>query len=212
VTIHLVDDGSPDAAAAAVVKQWIGSEVCRGAYGARSPWSALRVFRIGVDLRWNWLAARNVGAHAAPCGWMLLTDIDHVIPVESLEAVIRGRHDERVVYGFSRRGADGAVLAPHPNSWLITRSNYWRIGGYDEALSGHYGTDGDWRRRVAAAGRLEILSTVLERHEHIGDSSTVRYLRKQPVDAGVAAIVAKRGPEWRPRVLSFPWCLELEVR
>jgi len=43
------------------------------------------------------------------------------------------------------------------------------------------------------------------RHEYQGDSSTTAYLRKQPEDAGVKAIIAKRGRFWAPRVLSFPY-------
>jgi len=165
----------------------------------------VQLFRIGTDVRWNWLAARNIGAHHAPEGWLLLTDMDHVVPASTLDAVVHGQHDAGTVYGFSRIEHSGETLAPHPNSWLLTRDRYWAIGGYDEALSGHYGTDGDWRRRVAAAGPLQILVDRLVRHEHQGDSSTTRYLRKQPEDAGVAQIVAQRRAGWRPKVLSFPY-------
>ena len=58
---------------------------------------------------------------------------------------------------------------------------------------------------MAAAGPLQILTDRLVRHEHQGDSSTTRYLRKQPEDAGVAQIVAQRRAGWRPKVLSFAY-------
>jgi hypothetical protein len=47
----------------------------------------------------------------------------------------------------------------------------------------------------------------LRRHEYAGDSSTRKYLRKQPQDAGKKAIFAARRtvPNWRPKVLSFPY-------
>lgn len=187
----VVDDGSPQPAA----------DVLAGVTTA--PFS-IRLFRIEQDVRWNWLAARNRGAHHAGAGWLFLTDMDHVLPVETAVALVEGSHDPRSAYGFSRRESTGAELAPHPNSWFMTRDMYWRIGGYDEALSGFYGTDGDYRRRVAQTTRIYILRDVLIRHEYQGDSSTTRYKRKQPEDARVRQIIATRGKDWRPRVLSFP--------
>lgn len=164
-----------------------------------------RAFRVDVDVRWNWLAARNIGAHHAPYGWMVLTDMDHVITPETAEALVYGRHDPSVIYGFSRVEHTGETLAAHPNSWFLTRENFWKVGGYDETLSGHYGTDGDWRRRIAATVPLRILSDRLVRHEHVGDSSTSRYKRKQPQDAAVRLIVNARRPGWKPKTLSFPY-------
>ena len=186
---HLVvDDGSP-------VPAQIVVDVPR-----------LRLFRIEQDVRWNWLAARNIGAHEAEDGWLLLSDMDHVVPVGTMDDIVYGNHNPGIIYGFSRREHAGEALAPHPNSWLMTKAMFWKVGGYDEALSGHYGTDGDWRRRCAAVAPLQILSSELHRYEHQEDSSTQRYLRKQPEDAaGVRAIVAARGKGWRPKTLSFAY-------
>jgi hypothetical protein len=174
----------------------------------------IRLFRIQQDVRWNWLAARNIAFRHADEGWCLVTDMDHVVPQSTAEAVIYGAHDPSVIYGFSRREYTGAAVAPHPNSWLMTREMFWRVGGYDEALSGHYGTDGDWRRRMAAVAPIQILSDRLIRHEYQQDSSTTTYLRKQPEDAAVKGIIAKRGKGWRPKTLTFaydevPLCKEV---
>lgn len=187
LSIIVVDDGSP--------------EPCAKPEGL----SNLRLFRIGVDVRWNWLAARNIGAHHAAPGWLLLTDMDHVVPTDTLRSVIYGQHDPKVVYAFSRRECTGADAAPHSASFLLTRDLFWRIGGYDEALSGHYGTDGEFRRRIAATARMAVLTDELVRHEYVDDSSTTRYQRKQPQDAAVRQLVAARRPGWRPRTLSFPY-------
>lgn len=165
----------------------------------------IRQFRIDVDVRWNWLAARNIGAHHAADEWLLLTDIDHVLPPETLSALIWGAHDPAVVYAFRRVEHTGASLVPHSASFFLTRAQFWAIGGYDEALSGHYGTDGDFRRRVAAVAPIQVLTDFLVRYEHCGDSSTTRYQRKQPQDAAVKSLIARRRPGWRPRTLSFPY-------
>lgn len=187
----VVDDGSPTHPAAAVLKP------------VSMPFS-VRLFRIGVDVRWNWLAARNVGMYHAH-GWCLLTDMDHMVPESTLRAVMYGKLRRDAIYRFSRREHTGEAIHPHPNSMLMTGTRYWDVGGYDEALSGHYGTDGDWRRRCAQTARIFTLPCQLERHEYREDSSTTTYQRKQPEDAGKKAIIARRGPGWRPRVLSFPY-------
>jgi hypothetical protein len=191
MTAIIVDDGSPQPAADAIK-------------GLSLPMTT-GLFRIEQDVRWNWLAARNVGMHHARRGWCLLTDIDHVVPESTARALIYGQHDPSVIYGFSRIEHTGEKLAAHPNSWFMTREMFWRIGGYDETLSGHYGTDGDWRRRCAAVAPIQILSDRLIRHEYQGDSSTTRYKRKQPEDAAVKGLIAARRPGWTPKTLSFPY-------
>jgi hypothetical protein len=165
----------------------------------------IRLFRIHADIRWNWLAARNIGFKHAPNGWCLVTDMDHVIPETTATSVVYGHHEQDIIYGFSRREYTGVPANPHPNSWLMTRQMFWTVGGYDEALSGFYGTDGDWRRRMAAVAPIHILYDRLIRHEYQQDSSTTAYLRKQPQDAAVKGIIAKRGKGWTPKTLSFPY-------
>lgn len=187
----IVDDGSPEPAAVALA--------------SRDRPFPVRLFRIDVDRRWNWLAARNIGMHHAPEGWCVLTDMDHVIPASTADALVYGRHDPAVIYGFSRIESTGTPLAAHPNSWFLTRAMFWRVGGYDETLSGHYGTDGDWRRRCAGVAPMHILSDRLIRHEYDGDSSTTRYQRKQPEDAAVKRLVTARRAGWTPKTLSFPY-------
>lgn len=164
-----------------------------------------RLFRIAVDVRWNWLAARNIGFHYAAPGWVLVTDMDHVVPEATFRSVIYGAHEPDVIYAFSRVEHTDAPANPHSASFLLTKALFWTVGGYDEALSGHYGTDGDWRRRCAAVAPMHVLSDVLVRHEFVQDASTTRYLRKQPEDAGARRIIAARGKRWTPKTLSFPY-------
>lgn len=189
VSVVVVDDGSPTPARL-----------------PRDIESQVRLFRIEQDIPWNWLAARNIGAHHASDGWLFLTDMDHVVPAETMRSVLYGQHDPKVVYGFSRREHTGEVIPPHSASFLMTRSMFWTIGGYDETLSGHYGTDGLYRKEIRKHAKMQILSDVLIRHEFVADSSTSTYQRKSPVDAAaVKRLVAARPSAWTPRVLSFPY-------
>jgi hypothetical protein len=188
VSAIVVDDGSPTPARLPAMLPF-----------------AISLYRIEVDVRWNWLAARNIGAHHAPDGWLLVTDMDHVVPVETAQALVSGAHHPAVVYAFSRREHTGERVTPHSASFVMTRTMFWRIGGYDETLSGHYGTDGEYRRRVAAVAPIHVLADDLVRHEYVEDASTTRYQRKQPEDAAVKRLIAKRRPGWTPKTLSFPY-------
>lgn len=190
LTVIVVDDGSPREPAEGVLAGISQEEL------------ALRLYRIEKDVRWNWLAARNIGAHRASTQWLMLTDMDHVLPERTLRTLVYGQHAASTIYRFSRTGTK---THPHPNSWFMTRDMYWRVGGYDEALSGYYGTDGEYRRRCAATAPIRIMSVPLELHEHEGDSSTIRYKRKQPEDAAAKQMIKRRGPNWRPRTLSFEY-------
>lgn len=193
--IILVDDGSPVRPAEQVFKiHWPVDSVI-----------ALEHFCIDVDVRWNWLAARNIGARHAITDWIMLTDIDHVLIPETLRTLVFGKFDQGTIYRFSRREHTGEEIHPHPNSFFMFRDMYWKIGGYDEALSGYYGTDGLYRRRCAETAPIRIMKDELVRYEKIGDSSTIRYLRKQPEDAEAKRIARSFKPGHKPRLFSFPY-------
>lgn len=192
--VIVVDDGSPHSPATGAD---IGCD--------------LTIYRIGVDIRWNQDAARNIAVHHAATQWVLLTDIDHIVPRETWNRVVAGPLEKARVYRFGRVSAPKLdPYKPHPNSWLMTKGIYNRIGGYDERFAGLYGTDAEFRDRVAKTTTILMLTQVLIRvpREVIPDASTTTYLRKQPEDhAGIPRIKAERAadPNWRPLRLTFPY-------
>lgn len=209
--VIMVDDGSPRHPLAPII---------RAHYRSQGLPCDMRIFRIEKDVRWNWLAARNIGAYEAgfldseqknqtaipPYNpWLLITDMDHVVPEVTLRAVIYGNTMADTIYRFSRQEHTGEIINPHPNSWFYTRAMYWRIGGHDEALSGHYGTDGEYRARCGGTAPIRIISQPLIRYERLGDSSTRHYERKQPEDAKAKQIIKARPKNWQPKVLSFKY-------
>lgn len=208
IEILVCDDGSPDGEAQG---EPIGCP--------------LKVFRIDVDVRWNQDAARNICAHHADCQWLLFTDIDHLIPMGTLQALLTMKLGKRTVYKFSRHTADklkghgGSTFdsyseyKPHPNTWLMTKAFFWEIGGYDERFAGLYGTDAEFRDRVVA-NLLEppkqlALSISRVPRTTIPDASTTTYVRKEVGvdDVGMRRVREDREREinWRPKNLTFPY-------
>ncbi len=148
--------------------------------------ASLRIYRLLEHKRWNWLACRNLGAKMASDGWMLLTDIDHVMPAQTMGALMQAELDTRCAYRFNRVDAprrwpyhvhDCKPYKPHNDTWLMTRDLFFSKGvfGYDERLSGCYGTSGEFKDRVFATARsVTRLDSVVIRYprEIIPDAST----------------------------------------
>lgn len=205
--VIIVDDGSPENHAANVPRPHGLPEV--------------QIYRVLEDRSWNQHCARNVGAHEAPEGWLLLTDMDHVLTPDAARALFRAMDrdelDPGTAYMLDRVEADSGLPTlgkdgkpkPHPNSFVMTREMYWCIGGYDERACGQYGTDRLFRDRAfsrAVRGHLEIPLTRYWR-DLIPDASTTTLQRKEGRDSTARAHMFARiaaAPE-AIEVLQMPW-------
>jgi hypothetical protein len=170
----------------------------------------LEIYRINVDIRWNQDAARNIGAHYAQTEWLIVTDIDHMVPEATWQYVQTFDPVPNTTYKFNRVSAPAMdPYKPHPNSYFINKQIWDRIGGYDERFAGYYGTDGDFRDRLNQHSAVDQMKPHLIRvpREYIHDASTTRYARKTPADAAIRDIKGERSriPGWRPLTLSFPY-------
>jgi hypothetical protein len=173
---------------------------------------SFRLYRTLVDVRWNWLFCRNLGVSEATTEWVLMTDIDHVMPTKTLAFVLDAKLSPRKAYRFSRVDAPNKTpYKPHPNTWLLTCAQFDKIGGYDERFSGFYGTDGEFRRRVQDNSEdIVVLPQVMVRYprEVIADASTTTYGRKEAIDrTNVRRISLERAEErgWKTKRLTFPF-------
>ena len=166
--VLIVDDGSPTQPAAEVPRP------------QNLPKHS--IFRLNRDLRWNQDAARNIGANEAQSPWLLLTDIDHVVPEETLSHIIGMTKNRSVFYTFSRiKFATGEEREPHPNSYFMTKELYWAIGGHDEDYAGIYGKDFLFRQRAHRhTSEVVLHDTPLARvgSTLVGDAGTRTISRK----------------------------------
>lgn len=204
----VVDDGSPKCNLAHYL--WPPADSRSHDMPAAFGLHRLEVYRIEVDVRWNWIAARNLAASKTKTNWMLMTDIDHMVPEATFRRIMEGELETLNTYRFSRVDApDRTPYKPHPNSWLFTKKRFDQAGGYDERFSGYYGTDGEFRDRITAVSKkVVMLPQALIRYprEVVADASTTTYERKQPEDReGVTRIRQLIAADPTPHRLTFPW-------
>lgn len=206
VQVIVVDDCSPEGG-----RFYADDLTCPGL-------ASFRGFRLLEKVRWNWLAARNLGAKMATTEWLLLTDIDHGLPLVTLKRILDGALDPRKVYRFARVDAphqwpyelaDCAPYKPHNDTWLMTKGMFFddRIGGYDEALAGCYGTSGEFKDRVMATARAQVrLVEPIIRYPRtvIADASTPPSVYTRKGDPENDAELQRRkqarakNPNWKP--------------
>jgi hypothetical protein len=192
----IVDDGSPSDPAKDHIKD-VGFPV--------------ELYRIGIDIPWNQNGARNLGMTHAD-DWCLMTDIDHLLTGDMVYKIqIMPLDPDKYYLPARRRAVDGLPYKRHPNSYIINRELFWKVGGYDESYAGYYGTDSTFRRHIARVGeRVELDDIILTLYgrEVIPDASTTQYGRKDSkyyISHNVALAVRKeRNPKPIPP-LNFPW-------
>jgi glycosyltransferase involved in cell wall biosynthesis len=213
--VVIVDDGSPEPAADVPHVDSL---------------PPLSIYRILVDRPWHQHAARNLGALVAKGEWIFFTDMDHVIPPDTLSKLLR-LEDPAAAYTFGRVDApstepwkadhastmaptvrDDGSLKPHVNSYAMTRAMFWQVGGYDEDYCGIYGTDQLFRTRLyelAEHKHLPCYPLVRVSRDVIPDASTRDVARKEPgrnnLKKAVARAKAQSGRAGEVTVLNFPW-------
>lgn len=180
--------------------------------------ASVRIYRLLKKIRWNWLACRNLGAKVATTQWLMLTDIDHVVPAATWQRLMAGPLRPTDAYKFNRVTTTGVwpydpaaqpKYKPHNDTWFMTRALFFseRVFGYDERLAGCYGSSGEFTDRVrAAANGIETLAEIIVRYprEIIADASTCPTVYTRKNDPANDAELRRRKderrhiPGWKP--------------
>lgn len=214
VKLCVVDDGSPEPAED-VIRDYVGMDLL----------NHLRLYRITVDIPWNREGARNLGSSEAQTEWLIHTDIDHLLPYESLHAlfdhpVSQGRwyrfHRWRVGRADETRKKDDlpdsetfGKIKPHIDSYLVTRAMYMELGGYDEDYAGCLGGGTAFLRRLEALAPMGMLPEEAPLHvytrDKIPDASDLTLSRDRARGKEITRQKDRTGTQKPGRMLRFPW-------
>jgi hypothetical protein len=153
--ILLGDDCSPEPALPIVVK-----------YASRATLSALQVYRTEVDRPWCREFVRNLLSRMAVTPWILHADLDHLLPIESLQLLRKtplpskhwfrfrririGKADETRRKDKIPPDCERGEIHEHVDSYLCKVKHYWNVGGYNESFCGVLGGGNEFLRRFHA--------------------------------------------------------------
>jgi len=121
----------------------------------------IKIIKTNDTRPWTEHKARNIGAKAAKGDYLLMIDIDYIIPKKTIEKALKftgQRMSIKRCFGVLDRNAeikdDSATLAKwglksrwirkgwvkgHRSQFLMLKKLFWEMGGYKEDL------DGKWR-------------------------------------------------------------------
>jgi glycosyltransferase involved in cell wall biosynthesis len=155
VRVIVVDDGSPEPAAPIVA-------------GSRA-----EVYRVIPNIPWNRGGARNLGATVASTDWIVHVDVDHLLKAPAARALLAFEPQAGAWYRFPRyrngpadetrrkdkipEDATYGRIHPHIDSYLIERSLFWRVGGYDEDYSGCLGGGTPFLKSLERVSPVQML-------------------------------------------------------
>lgn len=147
------------------------------------PHDKAELYRIDERVNWNRSAARNIASQQAQTDWIVHVDTDHILPPHSAAALLVHPLAADRWYRFPRyrigkaddtrnkddlpRDAEFGQIREHTDSYLITKANYWRTGGYDPDYAGCLGGGGAFLARLEAMmGPSSALPTDICLHVH----------------------------------------------
>lgn len=147
------------------------------------------LFRFTEPGLWTMHEARNLGA--MHCGkedsWLLMSDMDLIATPEMLWQLQEKNLNEYNHYTFERRMLpDLSVYKYHCNSYLLRRSHFLAINGYDVdycgLYGGGYGGDGEFARQlngIAPRKHLKDVSLIGVPKEVVPDANTQEWDRAE---------------------------------
>lgn len=180
----------------------------------------LLLLKITKDIPWNQGGARNLGVLYARSDKVLLTDVDHAFPEETLRYCIRCRVSPKAMYRFWRRHSyDKELTRAHGNTYLLSRGRFLGLFGYDEEFSGNYGAEDElfwrWQRvhgtRVMTMPRRYIalmrgVDRVKGYHSLERDRSHNNRIGDQK--RRLIKLHGRHGPSHSRQFLAFPWVVQ----
>lgn len=126
------------------------------------------VYRLNQRIPWNMHQCRNIGAKVASKEdmWYFMSDIDIMLTPEMAYTMLTKELDKGKHYTFERTFApDFKDRKTHLNSFLVRKSAFWQVNGYDLDLTpvggGGYGGDNQFLRQLRVIAPTEHMDDVV---------------------------------------------------
>lgn len=116
----------------------------------------VKLYHIDQDKPWNHMGARNLGFHVASDDWILSTDMDQVVPWQSMKNLMKLNLNQNCFYR-PVRFYKNQLHKRHNDTYVIHRNSFWQTGGYDEDFSGYYGGSSTLFYRQLKKSLTEVL-------------------------------------------------------
>lgn len=114
----------------------------------------VHIIRTNDKRPWTWALARNAGARVATGEYLLMFDVDHIVPAPAIRFLREQTYqkvqfvrefgvltedgkltqDRDVLADYGLPLEKGLSLGPLPNNFAIRRDLFWELGGYREDL------------------------------------------------------------------------------
>jgi len=160
IHLLLVDDGSRGMEAINVINE------------TQPNLSNLSLYRIKEDIEWNDMGAKNLGFKQCETRWVLSTDLDHTLPLESWSMLTSESLNPNRHYTIDRYNHNSMSMNTHWATFVVTVDSFWEAGGFDEDFIGFRGGDTEFRgllERTCPSKHLDDVWCVCE--EDVGDAT-----------------------------------------
>jgi hypothetical protein len=207
-TLLVIDDGSPEPASDVVTLD-----------------DGVQLYRVAEDIPWHRNPCRNLGAKLCETDWLIQLDIDHVLPPDSADALLKmGAPDPRHWFRFPRfrvgradetRRKDAlpddcefGQIKEHIDSYLMMREMFLR-SPYDESYQGFLGGGSPFLKRMETLAPVKVLPPEVCLHVHtrhsVPDASVTTLSRDTSQYSKVRKDKERRGDTVPKMLLDFEW-------
>lgn len=173
-----------------------------------------KMYQITEDVGWNNEGAKNLAMKVAETEWVVLLDLDHILFADvfmGLQNLTKLPSDKAPFFRRSLRFLKDGSPEPNTdplrqfaaNSYAITRTHFWNLGGYDESLQGYYGYDASMVKRLRPNNAGSFHAGLDGFDYHGGSSSWTR----EEKDKSKHELKGKGIPQYQQTTdrIRFPW-------
>jgi len=128
---------------------------------SRVPDLNIEIYEVVEDLPWNDGGASNLSVFVATTEWVIRTDMDYIVPGNTIEYILSNTFDPQMYYTMAAKYFHNKQnIEIHPSTLLITKKLFFDAGAYDEDFTGNHGwTDVNFRERLDR----------ISKHQHINN-------------------------------------------